>query len=236
MATGVYAWSKTAASNSSADSNVNWAEGQAPSSVNDSARAEMASVAKWRDDISGTLTTGGTSTAFTLTTNCVFASASEMDGAMICFIPHTTNGASPTLAVDGLTARNINVSPGVSVATGALVEGTPYVVTYDNDNTEFLLQGTLGNFVLTSVDINGATSLTGTTNLDEMAIYDADASANKTISISNLFKIINVFTADASPSGAIDYVVTYDASASAPKKVLLQNMPANTTVTAAIDA
>jgi hypothetical protein len=34
-----FKWSKTAAANASADSTVNWAEGQAPSTVNDSARA-----------------------------------------------------------------------------------------------------------------------------------------------------------------------------------------------------
>lgn len=36
---------------------------------------------------------------------------------------------------------------------------------------------------------------------------------------------INGLTADASPDGAADYVVTYDASASAHKKVLLNNLP-----------
>jgi hypothetical protein len=34
---GVYTWSKTATANASADSTVNYAEGQAPSSLNDSA-------------------------------------------------------------------------------------------------------------------------------------------------------------------------------------------------------
>ena len=50
MATGIGAWSTTAATNSSADSNINWAEGQAPSTVNDSARAMMAAVATWLRD------------------------------------------------------------------------------------------------------------------------------------------------------------------------------------------
>ena len=54
MATaGVPLWSTTAASNANADPAVNWAEGMAPSAVNDSARATMASVAKWRDDLYG---------------------------------------------------------------------------------------------------------------------------------------------------------------------------------------
>lgn len=144
MATGVASWSKTAATNASADSTVNWAEGMAPSAVNDSARAEMASVAKWRDDISGTVTTGGSSTAYTVTTNQIFGTAAAMSGAMIAFIPHATSGASPTLAVDGLTARAINQSTGVAVPTGALIIGTPYVCTYIHATTEFIIQGVLG--------------------------------------------------------------------------------------------
>ena len=54
MATGVASWSTTAANNATADANVNWAEGQAPSTVNNSARAEMASVALYRDDVRNT--------------------------------------------------------------------------------------------------------------------------------------------------------------------------------------
>src|SRR5947207_15867764 len=107
----VFKWSKTAASNATADSTINWAEGQAPSAVNDSARAEMAAVAKWRDDISGTLTTGGTSTAYTLTTNSGFDSLANMSGAMITFVPHVTNGATVTLNVDGLGAKPLRYAP-----------------------------------------------------------------------------------------------------------------------------
>jgi hypothetical protein len=38
----VYTWPTTAANNATADSTINWAEGMAPSAVNDSARAQMA--------------------------------------------------------------------------------------------------------------------------------------------------------------------------------------------------
>jgi chorismate mutase/prephenate dehydratase len=41
----VYNWSTTAASNDTADSTINWREAQAPSTVNDSARAMMAAIA-----------------------------------------------------------------------------------------------------------------------------------------------------------------------------------------------
>lgn len=43
----LYQWSTTAASNATADPSINWQEGQAPSTVNDSARAMMAAVATW---------------------------------------------------------------------------------------------------------------------------------------------------------------------------------------------
>jgi hypothetical protein len=146
MATGVASWSTTAATNSSADSAVNWAEGQAPSSVNDSARAMMASVAKWRDDLSGAITTAGTSTAYTATTNPTFASLSALDNKIITIVPHATSGAAPTLAVDSLTAKAINISTGVAVPTGFLVAGTPYVVYYEAGVGEYIVLGTPGAF------------------------------------------------------------------------------------------
>ena len=50
MATGIGAWDTTAANNDDADTDINWAEGQAPSTVNNSARAMMAAVATWLRD------------------------------------------------------------------------------------------------------------------------------------------------------------------------------------------
>jgi hypothetical protein len=85
-------WSRTASSNATADSTVNWAEGQAPSSVNDSARAMMASTAAFRDDIAGAIVTGGTSTAYTVASYQIFDTLAHMNGADDCLysprIPH----------------------------------------------------------------------------------------------------------------------------------------------------
>src|SRR5215470_12117285 len=114
-----WSWSKTAANNATADSTINWAEGQSPSSVNDSARALMARTAEWRDDISGTITTGGSSTAYTVTSNQVFDTLAHMNGAMVSFIPHTSNGATVTLNVDGLGAKPLRSSPSVELGAGA---------------------------------------------------------------------------------------------------------------------
>jgi microcystin-dependent protein len=138
-------WSRTASSNASADGSVNWAEGQAPSSVNDSARAMMAAAAKYRDDIAGAIATGGTSTAYTVTSYQAFDTLAHMDGAMIAFTPHATNGATVTLNVDGLGAKALRSAPGAELPAGVLVQGTPYAVTYNNSDGAFYLQGFFGN-------------------------------------------------------------------------------------------
>lgn len=140
-ATGVQSWSKTAAANASSDSAINWAEGQAPSSVNDSARAMMASTAKFRDDINGSITTSGTSTAFTASSNQGFASESAMDGAKLALKFSAASGASPTLAVDGLTARALQTASGTAIPTGIIKSGSIWDLTFVNSIPAWIVHG-----------------------------------------------------------------------------------------------
>lgn len=133
MATGVVTWSKTAASNANSDSAQNWAEGMAPSAVNDSARGGMASVARWRDDLNGSITTSGTAGAYTVTTNQGFASLAA--GLEVAFVAHATNTAAPTLAVDGLTAKPLRSAAGVELVAGQLKTGGVYAATYFTSNS-----------------------------------------------------------------------------------------------------
>lgn len=161
MALPFYNWSRTAASNSNADSTVNWAEGQAPSSVNDSARAMMASTAAFRDDISGAIATGGTSTAYTVTSYQVFSSLSAMSGQVVAFTPHATNGATVTLNVDGLGAKPLRSAPSVELTAGVLVQGTPYTALYNNSDQVFYLHGFFVNPY--SIPIGGSIDFWGAT-------------------------------------------------------------------------
>ena len=108
-------WSKTAASNSSADPDINWAEGQAPSTVNNSARSVMQGVANWRDDTSGQLTLAGGTTAYTLTTNSV--NTAYADGLRVHAVVNSSNTAASTLSVDSLGARNIYKATTAGVTT-----------------------------------------------------------------------------------------------------------------------
>src|SRR5262249_12550706 len=105
------------------------------------ARAMMAALAAWRDDAAGTITTGGTSTAYTVTSNQGFDTLAHLNGAALAFVPHTTCGATVTLNVDALGAKPVRTSPGVELPSGVLIQGTPYVATYNNSDGAFYLRG-----------------------------------------------------------------------------------------------
>lgn len=139
MTTGMRSWSKTAGSNNSADSNVNWAEGMAPSAVNNSARAEMASAAMWRDDNSGTLATSGTTAAFTVTSNQTFGSLADGDTIAVKF--HAANNASATLNVDGTGAKAIQIYANQALNGGEFSAGNVAKFTYTASSTAWMLDG-----------------------------------------------------------------------------------------------
>lgn len=143
-ASAVWMWSQTASTNAGADPTINWAEGMSPSSINDSARAMMAALARWRDDISGANITGGSATAYTLTSN-EGGMGSPLNGQMIAFTPHVSNAGGPTLAIDGGTGHPIVISDGVQVPSGTLVAFTPYRARYNSGATAWYLEAVYGN-------------------------------------------------------------------------------------------
>lgn len=138
MATGVVTWSKTAADNALADSAAPWPEGMAPSQVNDSARGSAASVAKWRDDLNGSIATAGSSTAYTATSNQSFAALTA--GIEIACQFDEDCGATVTLNVDGLGAKPLRSAAGVELVAGAIKAGSVHRATYFTSNSgEWLL-------------------------------------------------------------------------------------------------
>jgi microcystin-dependent protein len=141
----LYKWSRTAENNATADSLINWQEGQAPSSVNDSGRAMMASVAKHRDDVAGAIVTAGTAAAYTVTSYEAFDTLTRLNGQIIAFTPHATNAGTVTLNVDSLGARPLRSAPSTELLAGTLIQGTPYVAVYNNSDASFYLHGFFGN-------------------------------------------------------------------------------------------
>jgi hypothetical protein len=140
----LWSWNKLAGSNDSADATINWSEGQVPSTVNNSARAMMAATAKWRDDVNG-LTTGGSTTAYTVTSNQVYTSLTVMDGAQLTIVINATNTTTtPTLNVDGLGAKSLRFFPGQNPPIGSFLASTPYRIRYSNSASEWVVVGQPG--------------------------------------------------------------------------------------------
>ncbi len=163
-------WSKTSSSNATADPSINWAEGMSPSSVNDSARAMMARAAEYRDDISGLLTTAGSSTAYTVTTNQGL-NATPNDGQLLSVTMNATNGANPTLTADGGTAFPIQSAAGVAVPAATLISGSPYTFKFSVANSAWMLRNFYGSAL--TVPLGGMIPYTLTTVPNSNFVFPA---------------------------------------------------------------
>lgn len=131
MATGVSSYSKTAATNASASSNINYAEGQSPGSLNNSARQVMADIASWRDDIGGAVATTGSANTYAATTNGSVGALAA--GARLCVRINATNTGASTFNPDSLGAKAIRKIVGgadVDVDAGDLQAGQAYDLAY----------------------------------------------------------------------------------------------------------
>lgn len=174
-----YLWSLTPASNGGADPTINFSEGQAPSSLNDSTRAMMTRITEYAYDISGgRIGTTGTSTAYAISTFQVFDSLAHMARSMIAFVPHVTNGATVTLNVDGLGAIPLRSAPGVELPAGVMPAGTPFVATYNNSDGAWYLQG----FAVSpsTIPIGGLLDFTGDTAPNSSFVLPAGQAISRT--------------------------------------------------------
>jgi len=183
----LYKWSQTASADATADSTINWAEGQSPASVNDSARAMMAAVAKYRDDVTGAIVTTGTGTAYAINSYQGFQSLSQLNGQVIAFTPHATNGATVTLNVDSLGAKPLRSAPSTELPVGVLIQGTPYVALYNQADQAFYLQGFYGSPYL--VPVGGLIDYTGAIAPNSAFVVPAGQSISRS-TYANYFALV----------------------------------------------
>ena len=111
----VWDWSTTAGSNQTADANINWQEGQLPSTVNNSARGMMAALRAFVQDQGGYATLGGSGNAFALALSQTMATRAP---GLIGFFATRTNTGAVTLQVDSTTAAPLRAVSGTDLASG----------------------------------------------------------------------------------------------------------------------
>jgi hypothetical protein len=150
-------------------------------------RGMQAATAKYRDDVAGAIVTAGTSTAYTVSSYEVFDTPVRLNGQMIAFTPHTTNGATVTLNVDSLGARPLRTSPGVELLSGTIIQGTPYVAVYNNSDGAFYLRGFYGNPY--NIPLGGGLPFFGPTAPNSSFIFPSGQAISRT-TYSTLFSLI----------------------------------------------
>jgi len=128
----IYDWSLQAADNANADNSINWAEGQPPSSVNNSARTMMQRLREFLADIGGNIAAGGTSALVTVTSNSPVRSYSG--GLIIRFRATLANSAGAALSLNNLAAKPIlkaGLNAAVPLEGGEMQPGGVYECVYN---------------------------------------------------------------------------------------------------------
>jgi len=125
-------WSTTAVSNASADSSINWAEGQSRASVNDSARSMMAAHAKDRNLWNGSIITTGSANAQAFTSGLGYSSVPT--GLRVLLKLGFTNTGSATLNMDSIGAVTIKNQVGSNLSGGELAANGYVDLLYNGTN------------------------------------------------------------------------------------------------------
>lgn len=144
-----YLWSTTALTNAAADPNINFAEGQLPSTLNNSNRSVMAAQARFLKDTDGGLTTAGSANAYTLTINGTQTAYAA--GQIYGFQASFTNTGATTLNITnadataiGAKAIRVTLQGGEqALSAGMMTLGGRYLVMYDPN-----ANGSAGAFLL----------------------------------------------------------------------------------------
>ena len=135
-------WSETDSSNTSASPD-GWPVGLAPNQVRGVGQAMMGAIKRAWDRSNCTVTSGGSSNAYTYTpTNASFPTA-IVTGEAFCFKANFTNTSAATLAINGLTAKNIykqGVSGPTALTGGEIQSGQLVKVAYDGTQYQIITQ------------------------------------------------------------------------------------------------
>lgn len=203
----MFSWSKTANSNATADSTINFQEGQAGKTLNDSCRALMAAAAKFRDDEASAGETTGSATAYVIATNQTLSALT--DRFAVTFTAHVTNSGAATLQVDATTAKPLRTVSGADLAASVIIIGQTYRAFYNLATAEYLLHtapvqqvfasGTVMLFVQTAAP-TGWTKVT-THNDKALRVVSGTASSGGTTAFSSVLTARTISTANMPSHG-----------------------------------
>lgn len=120
-----------------ASNTARFPENQLPSTVNNGARALEGIIARWHNDINGSVTPGGTADVITVAANQTLSA--YYDGLVIAFeVASTNTSTTVTVNVDSLGAKSVKKPDGTDPAVGDLVSGAKVILIYDGTNFQIV--------------------------------------------------------------------------------------------------
>lgn len=111
------------AGNGTADSAINFSEGQQPSTVNDAARQLMGRIAEFRSDLGAIVATTGAADAYLLTANSGFSVPFKAGLIVGCSV-HAANTGASTINVNSTGVKSILNRDGGALTAGQLAVGS----------------------------------------------------------------------------------------------------------------
>jgi len=178
----IQSWSATAASNNSASPD-GFPPGMAPSGLDNSSRENMAALARWYKDSNGSLASGGSSNAYTLTPNrTISAYAAGID---FLFIANHANTGAATVNVSALGAKDIRDRDGAALASGDIEIGTVLHIVYDATNGYFRASNLIAGLGAGASNLDSLTDVAiSTATSGDLLRYNGSSWVNATLAAS----------------------------------------------------
>lgn len=178
----IQSWSATASSNNSASPD-GWPESMAPSGINNSARENMAALARWYKDSNGSLASGGSSNAYTLTPNRTISAYAA--GVDFLFIANHANTGAATINVSALGAKDIRDRDGAALASGDIEIGTVLHIVYDATNGYFRASNLIAGLGAGASNLDSLTDVAiSTATSGDLLRYNGSSWVNATLAAS----------------------------------------------------
>jgi len=191
----------TDASNTGTAANAGFPENMKPSDVNNAARALEGMIARWYADSNGSISSGGSSSAYTLAASRTISAIAAGD-SFIFKANHASTGAS-TIAIDGLATKAIKKKNDQAIAANDIEAGSICHIVYDGTNFQLISQ--LASSALANIVEDTSPQLGGQLDVNGQALGDGTLELLKfseTGSAVNEFTIANAATGNGATLSA----------------------------------